>query len=278
MMPRIKSCIYCVLLCIMALTGGCGVDEQWVKSYVGQELEPLREDRYRPLEDSLAETRAEVASLQKEVEEMKKAAEAAGTVEEGVEEKVEEKAEEKVEEGTPGSMALESVEQILKEHTEELRWLQEDLDDMYTRLTALESAAQIPLESEDVLRPTPKSVPAEVRPTTVETPVTQPLKGENLTALAEELKKLRSTLNEVSKHVEHVDQKYQEYHRDIGLLRVDLTNDIDALEGKIAVLDEKVSALKDAQRAMLAEMAKLPQRDVESLEQKLRGLIESLPK
>ena len=256
MMFEARSRVYGVLLCIFcqcitALTAGCGVDEKWVKSYVGQELEPLKEGQYKPLEDSLAQTRAQLELLQKEEEEVKKAV---------------------------GSKTLESTEQILKEHTEELRWLQEDLDGMHTRLTALESAVQIPVGGEDVLRPMPRSTPAEVRPLVVEAPVTQPLKSEDPAVLAEELRKLHSRVNEVSRQIEHVDQKYQEDHKYVGGLRVAVMNDIDALEGKITVLDEKVSALKDTQREMLAEMGKQPQKDVESLEQKFRGLIENLPK
>lgn len=251
--------LWCILCsCIMVSTVGCGVDQQWVKNYVGQELEPLKEDRYKPLEDNLAETRVAVESLQKEIEELK-------TVE-------------KVEEKGVGFEALESIEQTLEENAEVLQWVQEDLDEMYTRLTALESTVQIPPEGEDVSVPPLKPAPEKVHPPAVEVPVTQPLGGEDFITLSEELKKLRSRVNEVSRHIEHVDQQYQEYHKDVGGLRVDIMNDINALDGKIAVLDEKMSGLKDTQKVILAELAELSQRDVESLEQKLRGLIGDLPK
>ncbi|MFQ5862996.1 MAG: hypothetical protein ACE5IC_07715 [Candidatus Brocadiales bacterium] len=230
---------------------GC-VDEQWVKDYVGQELEPVRAERLKPLEEGLAETREELQSLRRQVEEI------------GV-----------------GLKTPESLEQVLEENRDEQQRLREDLDEMDTRFTALESTVQALAGGVPVLETAPEAVPEpmpeEVRPPGVEAQVPQSLE-ERLAALANELRKLRARINDVSRHIEHVDEQYQQYHKGVGVLRVDIMGEIDTLNKKVSALDDKISDLKDTQRGILAEMAEQSQKDVETLEQKLRGLIEGLPK
>ncbi|MFQ5957414.1 MAG: hypothetical protein ACE5KK_06555 [Candidatus Brocadiales bacterium] len=230
----------------MVSTVGC-VDEQWVKDYVGQELEPVSTERLKPLEEGLAETQGELQSLRKEVEEM------------GV-----------------GSRALGPLEQILEENREELQWLREDVDEVDTRLTAMESTVESLAEGGIVIEPAPAVAAEEIRSPDVEAQVSRPLE-ESLTALADELKKLRARINDVSRHIVHVDEQYQQYHKEVGGLRMDIMDEVDTLNEKISAFDKKLSDLKDTQRGIRAEMAEQSQRDVESLEQKLRGLITGVP-
>ncbi len=261
MMPELKGRTGHVLwhvlwLYIMLSTAGC-VNEQWVKEYVRQELGPLRTDSYKPLEDDLAGVKEELKSLRKEVEEM-----------------------------GAGLKTHESLELALKENKEELLWLRENADVMETRLSALEHTAETPGQGPAVTEavpeaaqepsPEPESAQEEVRPPDIGVLETQPLE-ENLTALADELKKLRKKVSDVSWRIEHIDTQYQQYHREVGELRVDIMNDIDTLNKGMMALDVKMSALMNTQKVLFEQIAEQSQWDVESLEQKLHELIKGLP-
>ncbi len=261
-MPKKRGRVGPVLWCIsypyivmVTLAAGC-VDQQWVKDYVGQELESVKTERLESLEDGLAETEVGLKSLREEVKGL------------GV-----------------GLETSESLEQTLEENKEELLWLREDIDEMDTRLIELESTVQILPEAmpltdtapEAVGTTVPETALEEVRPPGVEVKLSQPLEA-NLTNLADELGKLRELIGDVSRHIEHVDQRYQQYHKEVSGLRLDIMNDIDTLDKRITALNDRISELKDTQRAIRAEMAELPQRDAESLEQRLRGLLKDLPK
>ncbi|MEE9515115.1 MAG: hypothetical protein V3V54_03700 [Candidatus Brocadiales bacterium] len=260
MMPELKGRTGHVLwhvlwLYIMLSTAGC-VNEQWVKEYVRQELGPLRTDSYKPLEDDLAGVKEELKSLRKEVEEM-----------------------------GAGLKTHESLELALKENKEELLWLRENADVMETRLSALEHTVEIPGQGPAVTEtvpeaaqepsPEPESAQEEARPLDIDVPESQPLEG--LTALAEELKKLHKKTSDVSWRIEHIDTQYQQYHKEVGELRVDIMNDIDTLNKGMLALDVKMSALMNTQKVLFEQIAEQSQWDVESLEQKLRGLIKGLP-
>jgi DNA repair exonuclease SbcCD ATPase subunit len=251
------------VLILMVALAGCGADKQWVKDYVGQELKPLEEDRLKLLEASLTETRAEVELLHQQVVEI-----------EGAEEETTD----------PLASITVVLEQALEENREELLWLREDVDEVDVRLAAVEDAMQIPTEDREVREapqatapgPALQPVPEETGPVGVEPLASQPV-AVDLVTLAQEVEKLRAIIRDVSRLVEHVDRQYQQYHKEVGDLRVGLTNNIDMLEKGMGVLGDRMSVLEDTQRATLAEIAELPQKDVELLEERLRGLIKELP-
>lgn len=260
MMPELKGrtgrvLCYVFSLYIMLSTAGC-VDEQWVKGYVRQELGPLKTDSYKLLEDDLAGIKEELKSLRKEVEEM-----------------------------GAGLKTHESLDLALEENKEELLWLSENADVTETRLSALEHTAETPGQGPAVTEtvpeaaqepsPEPESAQEEARPPEIDVPESQPLEG--LAALAEELKKLHKKTSDVSWRIEHIDTQYQQYHKEVGELRVDLMNDIDTLNKGMLALDVKMSALMNTQKVLFEQIAEQSQWDVESLEQKLRGLIKGLP-
>ncbi len=246
------------IVLLVVLLAGC-VDEPWVKDYVSQELEPLKAERLKPLEEGLAETRGELQSLRKEVEEIR-----------------------------GGFKPPESLGRILQENREELEGLREHIKMVDARLTALESEvqglakekAELEIPPETILEPTTEQlqeeVPEETRPSGAQAQVSPPLEG-NHTALANELRRLRARIDDVSGRIEHIDKQYQQYHGEVGNLRVDIMNEIDTLNDRISVLDEKILDLKDTQKAILAEMAERSQRDIGSIGQRLRELIRKLP-
>ncbi|MGR3295577.1 MAG: hypothetical protein ACUZ8A_05065, partial [Candidatus Bathyanammoxibius sp.] len=172
------------------------------------------------------------------------------------------------------------LEQALEENREELLWLSEDVDVVDVRLAAVEDAVQILMEDweGEGTAPEPALQPAleETGRPDVEPQVSESVDG-NLMELGSEVEGLRTIIRDVSRLVEHVDRQYQQYHKDVGDLRVDLTNNIDILEKMMGVLRDRMSVLEDTQRATLAEIAELPQKDVELLEERLRELIEELP-
>ncbi len=253
-------------LTLMVALAGCGADKQWVKDYVGQELKPREEDRLKLLEASLTETSAEVKLLRQQVAEIEVA--------------------EAEEEETTDRLASITVvlEQALDENREELLWLGEDIDEVDARLAEVEDAVQIMTEDWEVREiplatapgPALQPAPEEAGPPGVEPLASQPVAAD-LVTLAQEVEKLRAIIRDVSRLVEHVDQQYQQYHKEVGDLRVGLTNNIDTLEKGMGVLGDRMSVLEDTQRATLAEIAELPQKDVELLEERLRDLIKELP-
>jgi hypothetical protein len=253
------------VLILMVALAGCGADKQWVKDYVGQELKPPEEDRLKLLEASLAETSAEVKLLRQQVAEIEEAEAGEETTD-------------------PLASSTAVLEQALEENREELLWLREDIDEVDVRLTAVEDAVQTLAEDWEIgeappvtaPRPALQPVPEETGRPDVEPLASQPV-DVDLVTLAQEVEKLRAIMREVSRLVEHVDRQYQQYHKDVGDLRVDLTNNIDMLEKMMGVLGDRMSVLEDTQRATLAEIAELPQKDVELLEERLRELIEELP-
>lgn len=250
------------VLILMVALAGCGADKQWVKDYVGQELKPPEEDRLKLLEASLTETSAEVRLLRQQVAEIIEGAEAG-------------------EETTDPLASITAVlEQALEENREELLWLSEDVDEVDVRLAAVEDAVQILMKDREgegtAPEPALQPAPEETGRPDVEPQVSKSVDG-NLMALAQEVEGLRAIIRDVSRLVEHVDRQYQQYHKDVGDLRVDLTNNIDILEKMMGVLRDRMSVLEDTQRATLAEIAELPQKDVELLEERLRELIEELP-
>lgn len=247
---------------ILTITlAGCGADRQWVKDYVGQELEPMRQgqDRVKPLEVSLTGTRAEVELLRERVA--------------------------SIEETRARDETPESLEQVMAENAEELLWLQEDIDEMDARLADVEYAVRTLAGDRGVGEIVPETAPGpvlqpaqkEAGPPGVEPQASQPIDGDLLT-LSREVEKLRAIISDVSRLVGHVDRQYQQYHKEVGGLSVDLTNDMDTLEKRMGALENRMSGLEDAQRAVLAEITELPQKDVELLEERLRELIEELPK
>ncbi|MCP4365357.1 MAG: hypothetical protein GY800_08685 [Planctomycetes bacterium] len=254
------------MLILTVALAGCGADKQWVKDYVGQELKPLEEDRLKLLEASLTETSAEVKLLRQQVAEIIEGAEA--------------------EEETTDPLASITVvlEQALEENREELLWLREDIDEVDVRLAAVEDAVLTLAEGWEVREAPPVTAPGpalqpapeETGRPDVEPQVSKPV-DVDLVTLAQEVGKLRAIIRDVSRLVEHVEQQYQQYRKEVGDLRVGLTNNIDTLEKGMGVLGDRMSVLEDTQRATLAEIAELPQKDVELLEERLRELIEELP-
>ncbi len=228
----------CVLyLCIMTLTAGC-VDEPWVKEYVKQESGPIKTEQYKALEDNLREAEVELGSLHKETE----------------------------------------------ENTEQLKRQQEAVDTMEAKLSALEHTLEIlgtqrattATEPEVAGEPTAEVAQQEVRSPGLEVQESK-LPEESPITLAEQLVKLQAKTDTVSRRIEHVDNQYQQYNKELGGLKIDMMNEMDTLNEKMTAQENKITALKDTQKAIFAQIAEQSQWDVEALEQKLQELIEGLP-